>query len=120
MAYAVCFIAQEESRNTSENVKWGIRKRFQEGKVKVNVKRFLGYDKGNDGNLIINDEEASTVRMIFNMYVAGSSYKDICKILTEENLRNGRGEIKWIPSSIKNILENEKYVGISFYKKGLF
>ncbi len=111
MAYAVCFIAQEESRNTSENVKWGIRKRFQEGKVKVNVKRFLGYDKGNDGNLIINDEEASTVRMIFNMYVAGSSYKDICKILTEENLRNGRGEIKWIPSSIKNILENEKYVG---------
>ncbi len=71
----------------------------------------MGYDKSNDGNLIINDEEASTVRMIFNMYVAGSSYKDICKILTEENLRNGRGEIKWIPSSIKNILENEKYVG---------
>lgn len=104
-------IAQEESRNTSENVKWGIRKRFQEGKVKVNVKRFLGYDKNSEGNLVINEEEAKTVRMIFNMYVAGNSYKDICEILINENLPNGRGEVKWVPSSIKNILENEKYAG---------
>lgn len=104
-------IAQEEARNISENVKWGIRKRFQEGKVKVNVKRFLGYDKNSEGNLVINDEEAKTVRMIFNMYVGGNSYKDICEILINENLPNGRGEVKWAPSSIKNILENEKYAG---------
>lgn len=104
-------IAQEESRNTSENVKWGIRKRFQEGKVKVNVKRFLGYDKDNEGNLVINESEAKTVRMIFNMYVAGTSYKDICEMLIKEHLPNGRGEVKWVPSSIKNILENEKYAG---------
>lgn len=104
-------IAQEEARNISENVKWGIRKRFQEGKVKINTKRFLGYDKDDSGNLIINESEANTIRMIFNLYVAGKSYKEICEILISEKLTNGRGLVKWNPSAIKNILENEKYMG---------
>ncbi len=104
-------IAQEEARNISENVKWGIRKRFKEGKVKINTKRFLGYDKDTEGNLVINETEAQTIKMIFNMYVAGKSYRDICNHLIENNLANGRGEVSWNPSSIKSILENEKYMG---------
>lgn len=104
-------IAQEEARNISENVKWGIRKRFKEGKVRINTKRFLGYDKDDDGNLVINEDEAKTIRMIFNLYVAGKSYGDICEYLIQEERKNGRGFVKWSPSSIKNILENEKYTG---------
>ena len=47
-------LAQEESRSISENCTWGQRKRFADGKVSVAYKRFLGYDKGEDGNLVIN------------------------------------------------------------------
>ena len=47
-------LAQEESRSISENVTWGQRKRFADGKVTVPFKRFLGYDRGEDGNLVIN------------------------------------------------------------------
>ena len=49
--------------------------------------------------------------MIFNLYVAGKSYKEIYEILISEKLTNGRGLVKWNSSAIKNILENEKYMG---------
>ena len=52
-------LAQEESRSISENVTWGQRKRFADGKVTVPFNRFLGYDRGEDGNLIIKIGRAS-------------------------------------------------------------
>ncbi|MBQ1915477.1 MAG: recombinase family protein, partial [Selenomonadaceae bacterium] len=54
-------LSQEEARSISENVTWGLRKKFQDGKFSVGYSRFLGYDKGEDGNLAINDEQAKTV-----------------------------------------------------------
>ena len=59
-------LAQEESRSISENCTWGQRKRFADGKVSVAYKRFLGYDKGADGNLVINPEQAVTIRSTRN------------------------------------------------------
>ena len=57
-------LAQEESRSISENCTWGQRKRFADGKVTVPFKRFLGYDRGPDGNLVLNPEEAVIVQRI--------------------------------------------------------
>jgi DNA invertase Pin-like site-specific DNA recombinase len=110
-------IAQEESRNISENIKWGFRKRFKEGKVHINTKRFLGYDKDSDGNIIINDKQAKTVRMIFDMYVSGSSQKHIADFLTKNEIKNGRQEVFWRPQTISAILTNEKYVGDAILQK---
>ena len=62
-------LAQEESRSISENCTWGQRKRFAEGKVSVAYSHFLGYDKGADGNLVINKEQAKTVKRIFGMFL---------------------------------------------------
>ena len=56
-------LSQEESRSISENVTWGLRKKFADGKFSVGCFRFLGYDKGEDGNLAINEEQAKTVRI---------------------------------------------------------
>ena len=53
-------MAQEESRSISENTKWGIQKRFEQGKLIMNTNRFLGYDKDKEGTLIINEEQAKT------------------------------------------------------------
>ena len=54
-------LAQEESRSISENVTWGHRKRFADGKVSLPYKRFLGYRKGADGLPEIVPEEAEIV-----------------------------------------------------------
>ena len=104
-------IAQEEARNISENVKWGIRKRYKEGTIRINTSRFLGYDKDNNGKIIINEAEAKIVKMIFNLYISGLSYKEISNHLKENNIKNGRGVVVWQPANIMNILKNEKYCG---------
>ncbi len=104
-------IAQEEARNISENVKWGIRKRYKEGTIRINTSRFLGYDKDAHGKIIVNDSEAKVVKMIYNLYISGMSYREIAKHLIDNNFKNGRKEVVWHPSNIMNILKNEKYMG---------
>lgn len=104
-------IAQEESRNISENVKWGVRKRFKEGVVHLNTKRFLGYDKDESGKIVINEEQAETVQLIYNLYLAGYSTREIAEHLTSNNIKNGRGVVFWKPATITVILTNEKYCG---------
>ena len=64
-------LAQEESRSISENVTWSVRKRFADGRVSVAYSSFLGYEKGQDGNLVINPEEAKVVVMIYQMFMGG-------------------------------------------------
>lgn len=59
-------LAQEESRSISENVTWGQRKRFADGKVSMPYKQFLGYEKGEDGTPVINREEAAIARKQFH------------------------------------------------------
>lgn len=59
--------AQEESKNMSDNIKWGIRERMREGKVCLNCTRFLGYDKDENGRLVVVESEAVIVRIIFEL-----------------------------------------------------
>ena len=58
-------LVQGESRSISENVTWGQRKRFADGNVTVPFGHFLGYDRGEDGNLLLNKDEAVIVKRIF-------------------------------------------------------
>ena len=58
-------LAQQESESLSKNTKMGIQYRFQQGKVMVNAKHFLGYDKDEEGHLIINPAEAEIIKRIF-------------------------------------------------------
>lgn len=64
-------LAQEESRSISENCTWGQRKRFADGKVSVAYSRFLGYDRGPNGGLVINQDEAKTIRKIYRLFLEG-------------------------------------------------
>lgn len=104
-------IAQEESRNISENTKWGIRKRFRDGVTICNTERFLGYDKDENGNLVINEEQAEIVRRIFREYLDGKGYAVIARELEAEGIKTAAGKTKWWDSTVKGILENEKYYG---------
>src|SRR5699024_8243036 len=80
-------LAQEESRSISENVTWGQRKRFADGKVCVPFRRFLGYDRGEDGNLVLNKEEAPIIKRIYGMFLQGMTPYGIAKQLTKDGDR---------------------------------
>lgn len=110
-------IAQEESRSISENCTWGQRRRFAEGKVSVPFKSFLGYDRGEDGNLVVNTEQAKLVRRIYGMYLQGQSAYAIARKLTVEKIPTPSGKEKWYMSTIKSILTNEKYKGDALLQK---
>ena len=104
-------LAQEESRSISENVTWGQRKRFADGKVSMPYRHFLGYRKGADGLPEIVPEEAELVRRIYTLFMQGKTAHAIGKILTAERIPTPAGKAKWQSSTIESILQNEKYRG---------
>ena len=110
-------IAQEESRSISENVSWGVQRRFEEGKYSVGYSTFLGYDKGKDGKLVINPEQAKTVRYIFLRFLEGKTPYSIAKELMERGMRTGAGNAKWSTEGVVRILQNEKYCGNAILQK---
>lgn len=103
--------AQEESKNMSDNIKWGIRGRMREGKVCLNCTRFLGYDKDENGRLVVVESEAVIVRIIFELYLKGFGVRRIKKFLEENGIKTVTGKDVWSTSTIDRILSNEKYVG---------
>ena len=110
-------LSQQESQSLSQNVKMGIQFRYQAGKVQVNHNRFLGYTKDEDGNLIIEPEEAETIKRIYREYLEGASLKYICDSLMADGILTGAGKKNWIPSTVHKILTNEKYIGDALLQK---
>lgn len=110
-------LAQEESRSISENVKWGHRKRFADGKVSVPFGNFLGYKKGEDGNLEIDEEQAVVVRRIYREFLEGSTPCAIAKSLMKDKIESPGHKEKWNASTIRSILSNEKYKGDALLQK---
>lgn len=110
-------LAQEESRSISENVTWGQRKRFADGKVSLPYKSFLGYRKGPDGLPEIVPEEAEIVREIYKLFVQGKTVNWIATHLTSKGIPTPRGKGKWQTSTIESILTNEKYKGSAVLQK---
>jgi len=110
-------LAQEESRSISENCTWGQRKRFADGKVTVSFTRFLGYDRGPNGELVVNKEQAETVKLIYKLFLEGQTYHGIAKTLTEKGIKSPAGKDEWSQNSVKSILSNEKYKGDALLQK---
>lgn len=110
-------LAQQESESLSQNVKLGIQYRFQQGKVMVNTNCFLGYDKDEEGHLVINQEQAEIVKRIFREYLEGASCQQIARGLERDGVLTARGNTRWHDSAIRRILENEKYMGDALLQK---
>ena len=110
-------LAQEESRSISENVRWGQRKKFSDGRFSLNYSHFLGYDKGEDGKLVVNPEQAVIVRRIYGLFLAGRTPYQIAKILTAEGIPSPSGKDRWCYTTVRSILENETYSGDKLLQK---
>ncbi len=108
-------IAQEESRKTSERVKWGQKRSMERGVVFG--RDMLGYDL-RDGRLYVNEAGAKTVRLIFHKFVLeGKGTHVIARELTEAGIPSAGGNNKWHGTVILRILKNEKYCGDLIQKK---
>ena len=110
-------LAQEESRSISENTTWGQRKRFADGKVSLPYKKFLGYERGEDGIPQIVEKEARIVRLIYRLFLEGKTTTGIATHLTRLKVPTPAGKEKWTTSTIKSILTNEKYKGDALLQK---
>lgn len=108
-------IAQEESRKTSERVKWGQKRRMEQGVVFG--RDLLGYDV-RGGQMFINEEGADIVRLIFHKFVhEGKGTHVIARELLEAGIKPIRSTKEWHTTVILRILRNEKYCGDLVQKK---
>ena len=111
-------LAQEESRSISENVTWGCRKHVADGKVTFPYSRVLGLEKDKEtGKIVVNQEEAKTVRLIFGLFLQGMASQSISKELTRRGLKSPTGKDRWHRTTVLSILRNEKYKGDALLQK---
>lgn len=101
--------AQEESRSISENVKWGIRRRFKAGTAVVRNKNVFGY-RYDGGKYVVVPEEAEVVILIFRDYIGGVPLRKIAERLREMGIKTPRG-FDFSPGEINYIVRNELYIG---------
>lgn len=103
--------AQSESEDTSSRVRWGIQQSMRTGKANIQFKTLLGYKKGSDGEMVIEPEQAETVKLIYEMYLSGKTLRNIKETLEVRGLRNAAGTTGWTTSNLRTILCDEKYCG---------
>lgn len=103
--------AQSESESISANVRWGKRQSIKDGKVTFQYKTLLGYEKNPDGEMVVNAEQAETVRRIYEMYLSGQTLRSIKEALESGGFKNSAGTMEWTTSNLRTILSDEKYCG---------
>lgn len=106
-----CSQAKNETR--SDNIKWGIKQKASNGSLGFYRRKCYGYDKDENGDLVINEEQAVIVRLIFDLYLGGKSILGIVKELKERDIKSPTGKDNWPKCSIEEMLSNEKYIGIA-------
>lgn len=104
-------LAQQEVESLSGNVKLGVKMKMKRGEL-VGFNGCFGYDyHPEDKSLTVNEKEAEIVRFMYDMYIQGYGSTTIAKRLTEMEIKNKRGAIRWDGGSVMGILTNEKYKG---------
>lgn len=107
--------AQQESETISGNMRWSYKKRMESGEFNCCSPAY-GF-RLIDGSLTIDESEAAVIRRIFNLYLQGIGMQSIANILNKEGVPRGSGQSKWYGTTIKYILNNERYMGDALLQK---
>ena len=108
-------LAQEESTSISQNMRWSVRKRMENGSFVQSVPPY-GYVK-KDEKLAVDPETSETVKEIFRLYLGGMGTNTIAQLLNDRGILTGMYHKKWNHKIVKYILSNEKYIGDSLMQK---
>ena len=104
-------IAQAENESRSENIRIGLAMKAANGTSGLYKRKLYGYAKNKDGELVIDEEQAKTVRDIFRWYLDGESVLGIIKKLYNAGIPSPYGKEKWNKHLIEIMLANKKYTG---------
>ena len=104
-------LAQAESESMSENIKMGREYRYKKGGCCYNMGKVFGFNQDSDGIVTINEEQAVTVRLMYENYLNGMSVGGIIKDLRERKIPSPTGKEEWSPGTVERILSSEKYKG---------
>ena len=111
-------IAQNESHEMSENIKWGIERSLSNPESKFYNRPCFGYRRSYDGSTLeVVESEAETVKLIYNLKKSGLGYKRIIRELKRLGIPSPKGKPEWSMSTLQRILSNEKYFGEAIYYK---
>ena len=114
----IAAVAENESFAMSENVQWGLRRKYETGSVKsIPLGKCLGYMKDGDGRIVIVEEEAAIVRRIYQEFLDGRSVTRIAEGLERDNVHTDQGNTKWSLSTIRKILRSELVKGDFMFQK---
>jgi DNA invertase Pin-like site-specific DNA recombinase len=102
-------MAQEESHIRSRSMETSLHMRL-DGGLPLTPK-LLGYSHDSNGDLIVNPDEAPTVKLIFYMYLYGYSSAEIAKALTDLGRKTYLGNVTWTAGAIVQVLRNERHCG---------
>ena len=102
-------VAEEESRSKSFIMNWSVEKRFSSGIFLLPEP--IGFDKDEDGNLVINPDEAETVKVMYDLFVNGWRVQEIADLLAAYRRPTKKGNAEWSHRSIYGVLENERNCG---------
>lgn len=106
-----CIFAQSESESLANNVRWGKEQSAKKGNVYVNFKTTMGFDKGPEGNPVINEKDAEVINFMGDCLLEGDSFNTIKYKLEERGILTPKGNKVWNTSTIKSILKNVRYKG---------
>lgn len=109
--------AQAESESISRNITWGIEKSFRAGRFPYHFKCMMGYRYDDSGNPVIIEEEATVIREIFRLFIAGNSTGQIAIRMTDLQVMRRCGSSRWSRKNVEKILRNEKYAGFAILQK---
>ena len=108
-------LAQEESVSISQNMRWSIKKRMENGTFNPAYLPY-GYNRVH-GKIVINEAESSIVKCIFLQYISGDGMESIAKQLNAAQVDKDKKGYIWCKNTIRYILMNEKYTGKSIFRK---
>lgn len=110
-------LSQNESVSLSDNIKWGLKRKYEEGCVESQpLGKFYGYTQCMH-QISIVEEEAEIVRRVFREFLSGSGPTEIADNLTADGIPTERGNEKWCPSTVGRFMTREKYVGDAIFRK---
>lgn len=110
MISIVADLAQADNESRRENILWGIHRQLEDGTSSIYSRPCYGYTKNEHDELVIDEEQAKVVKLIFDMYLEGASILGIVRELENQRIPSPSGKPKWPKRSIELLLENETVI----------
>ncbi len=108
--------SQSESESISGNVRWGLRKAYENGTIQIGPNLY-GFRREKDGPVLIDEEKAAVIRQIAQWFLDGDSLHTIADKLAQRHIPSPKGKDTWSTVTLRSLLTNEKYKGDALLQK---